>query len=163
MVAEDANLQSITVTFVEDSYIAGEDLLSYAGTTIQGTFDAVTGSLVLTGTGTETEWLKALQAVRYESIGSTFTEGSRFLQITLQDDGTENNTESTLFVIRKSSAIIDNSRPEFTLATSAISLPAHEEFVYIAEDATLKSDFSLILGATVTISPTTFKAKMSFK
>ncbi len=39
-VADGAQLQSIRVSFIEESYVPGEDSLSFVGTTIQGTFDA---------------------------------------------------------------------------------------------------------------------------
>jgi hypothetical protein len=152
VVAEGSSLQRITVAFVEDSYLPNEDRLTFSGSSIQGDFDVELGSLVLTGTGTDSEWLTALQSIRYESIGENFTEGSRFLKITIEDDAQENNSASSLFVIRKAQTHGQMAQPQLTLNTTSTLLPANEDFVYIADGLTLVSEETLLLGAVVTIS-----------
>lgn len=78
-IAQGSAITSVSIRFVEGSYVAGEDLLSYTGSTIIGMFDAVDGVLNLSGSGTEDDWSAVLQQVTYSSTGASFTEGNRYL------------------------------------------------------------------------------------
>lgn len=154
-VASFSAIQSITVEFIEDSYVAGDDELLFSsveGSTIQGTFDTVAGKLVLTGAGKLTEWIAALHEIKYQSVSPEFEVGARYLKITVQDYGIENNTDSEFFSISKKLEIAEHVAPTITLASSSIALGANDEFATITEDLSLSSGDLLLFGATVSIT-----------
>lgn len=151
-IADSSSISNIVIRFVEDSYVAGEDLLSYTGPTISGQFDTVNGVLTLSGTGTEDDWSQALQQVKYSSIGATFTEGNRYIDVTVTDNGAENSTASAIFVVDKTLSEETHSSPVLTLTTANLNLPANEAFAYLDTELTLTASSSMLLWATVAIS-----------
>lgn len=151
-IEDGSTISSITISFVEESYVAGEDLLSYTGTSISGVFDTINGVLTLSGSGTEEDWSGALQHVKYSSIGATFTEGNRYIDVTVTDNGVENNIASAIFVVDKALSDESHSSPVLTLTTNNLDLPANEEFAYLDTELTLMASSPMLLWATVAIT-----------
>jgi FKBP-type peptidyl-prolyl cis-trans isomerase len=67
---------------ITDGYVSGEDLLAFANTSnITGNFNAATGVLTLSGTGTVAEFQSALRSVTYDNTNSETLEETRKIEI----------------------------------------------------------------------------------
>ena len=151
-VFDNATIQSVSLAFVDGTYSKGEDYLDYADEIFTSTFDSETGVLTLTGTGTESQWNAALRQVTYESSGDVFTESNRYLEITVKDSGTDNNSVSKIVVIDNSQVSETHSSPVLTLSNETVPMAANEDFQYLDSNLTLTSTSPRILWATVAIS-----------
>lgn len=152
-VAEGSDIESIVVEFVGEDYVAGDDVLSYNASNIQGVFDSNVGRLVLTGQATATEWATALGQIRYESTAAKFVEGYRYLRFTLQDNsGQDNDTTSVDYVIEKVTTLSAHPAPTVTLAQTDLTFPANADYIIVGDDLSLTVDAPNLLIAYVTIS-----------
>lgn len=151
-VATGSKIQRIEIAFAADGYVSGVDQLSYAGGGIQAHFDVATGTLLMTGEAPTNEWNAALQQVMYQSGGATFSEGNRFLIITVYDDGSENNSASDLLAISRTSTTPVHSSPVLELGTLPSQFGANEELMVLAPALTLSTDTAMLVGATISIS-----------
>lgn len=91
---DDGNLRSATVQ-ITDNYQNGEDVLalddSHSGIS-DANFNATTGTLNITGTGTLAEFEAALKAVTYENIGGNSGDAERTVTITVSDESDQSNS-----------------------------------------------------------------------
>jgi hypothetical protein len=88
------NLASATVQ-ITANYVNGEDVLGFSNTaTITGTFDALTGTLTLTGSDTVANYQAALASVTYFNTSSTPSGASRTVTI-IANDGAANSVAAT--------------------------------------------------------------------
>ena len=75
-----ANLQ------ITGGYVSGEDTLAFGGLgAISGSWNAGSGTLTLTGSGTTAEWQTALRAVTYENSSNNPTTAPRTVTATISD------------------------------------------------------------------------------
>ncbi len=92
-VPDGETIQSVRLDFVDDRFVANEDVLAFDAATfnvanssnLAAEFDSATGSLVLTGTATEENWTAAVQKITYESTAANVTEAPRYLTLTATD------------------------------------------------------------------------------
>lgn len=141
-----------SVAFDPETYIAGEDVLSYSGTTIAGTFDPATGVLTLTGTGTAAEYSDALQHVLYENAATTLTPGQRFVTITVEDNAADNTTGSIISAIIALDSAATFASPTITVSAAHSTLPASDDELILDPEMTLSGDLPMLTGATVAIT-----------
>lgn len=152
-VAEGSDIESIVVEFLGDDYVAGDDVLSYNGSNIQGTFHTTLGRLTLTGHATTAEWATALGQIRYESNAATFVEGYRYLRFTLRDNsGEDNDTASVDYIIEKVTTLSAHPAPTVTLTQTDLIFPANDDYIVVGDDLSLTVDAPNLLVAYVTIS-----------
>lgn len=160
-VPDGETIQSVRFDFDAESYVAGEDVLSFdvvafnndTGSNLTSQFDTTTGALILAGTASEQNWNAAIQDVRYNSLGGTDTvplsEGQRYVTVTVTDGS--NNAVARHVVIDVTSALHVNNPPELTLATDMITLGAHEEMKHLDPQLTLTSEAPKLIEAKVSI------------
>lgn len=151
-VADDAMIQSITIQFVEDSFVPGVDVLAFTGELITGDFDAEAGILTLTGEGTVSDWEDALKQVQFAVAGDVVTPGVRYLEVTVVDDAQDNSSTTSFFVIAVQTTATDPVSPALTLPERNLTLSTDEDFIFLNPELTLASSSSMILSATVAIS-----------
>jgi hypothetical protein len=71
------NITTATVK-IDANYVAGQDVLQFTNTGfITGVFNASTGTLTLSGTGTYAQYQAALRSVTYDNLSSSPTPGIR--------------------------------------------------------------------------------------
>jgi hypothetical protein len=88
------NLASATVQ-ITANYVNGEDVLGFSNTaSITGTFDALSGTLTLTGSDTVANYQAALASVTYFNTSSTPSGASRTVTI-IANDGAANSVAAT--------------------------------------------------------------------
>jgi hypothetical protein len=152
-VADGNQVESLVVEFLGDEYVSGDDVLSFAGSNIQGNFDSLLGRLELTGQASAEEWAAALGQIRYESTAATFSEGYRYLRFSLHDNsGEENGSTFVDYVIEKVATLSAHPAPFITLAQSDLTFPANDDYLSIGEDLVLGADAPNLLVAYVVIS-----------
>ncbi|OED39544.1 hypothetical protein AB833_15070, partial [Chromatiales bacterium (ex Bugula neritina AB1)] len=82
---DDVNLEVATVS-ITSNYSAGEDILAFANTAnITGSFDALTGLLILTGSDTLAAYQGALRSVTYENTSDDPSALSRTVAFVVND------------------------------------------------------------------------------
>jgi len=82
---DDVNIESAQVR-ISLGYANGEDVLAFANTlTITGTWNAITGTLVLTGTDTLANYEAALRSVTYENLSSSPSTVTRTIGFSVND------------------------------------------------------------------------------
>jgi len=80
---------------ITTNYQSGEDLLAFVNTVnITGTFDAVSGTLVLVGTDTVDAYIAALRSVTYQNLSDTPINLPRTVQFVVEDGIADSNTAS---------------------------------------------------------------------
>jgi hypothetical protein len=91
---DSANLVSATVQ-ITGNYVNGEDVLGFSDTaTITGSFDALTGTLTLTGSDSVANYQAALASVTYVNTSPTPSGASRTVTI-IANDGTASSVAAT--------------------------------------------------------------------
>ncbi len=96
--ADDANLQSLTVTITNLLDGAAESLnANTSGTSISASYDSVTGILSLTGTDTVAHYQQVLRSVTYNNISDTPDETARVIQF-VANDGMDDSNVATATV-----------------------------------------------------------------
>jgi hypothetical protein len=152
-VADGNQVESLVVEFLGEEYVSGDDVLSFAGSNIQGNFDSLLGRLELTGQASAAEWAAALGQIRYESTAATFSEGYRYLRFSLHDNsGEENGSTFVDYVIEKVATLSAHPSPFITLAQSDLTFPANDDYLSISQDLVLGANAPNLLVAYVTIS-----------
>lgn len=74
-------VQQATVS-ITGGYVSGQDKLAFSNTgSITGSFNAATGRLTLTGTGTAAEFQSALRSVTYDNTSTTTLEKTRKIEV----------------------------------------------------------------------------------
>jgi VCBS repeat-containing protein len=93
---DNTNLVGATVAIAPAQFKAGEDVLAFSNQSgIQGTFDAGTGTLTLTGSASLANYQAALRSVTYANTSDTPDTTTRTVTFTV-DDGEVNNHTGTL-------------------------------------------------------------------
>ncbi|TNF66425.1 MAG: DUF4347 domain-containing protein [Gammaproteobacteria bacterium] len=88
---DDTNMESATIA-ISANYVQGEDFLSFTPVgSIIGSFDATTGSLVLTGTDTLANYELALASVTYDNISNDPSVLQRQIDFYVNDGDTQSN------------------------------------------------------------------------
>ncbi|MCA9050536.1 MAG: trypsin-like serine protease, partial [Planctomycetaceae bacterium] len=154
-------IQEVRFDFDGESFVAGEDVLSFdvndfntdTGSSLQSQYDAMTGSLVLTGTATENAWNVALQEVQYQSLGGTngimLSDGPRYVRISVTDGS--GNTVARHVVVDVTLAGHANPVPELTLSTNMITLKPHDNMMVLDGGLTLTSNAPKLIEGRVSI------------
>jgi gliding motility-associated-like protein len=108
---DDDSLAVAEVAFVDEFYVVGEDMLSFANTSrIKGTFDAQTGVLTLTGLAPIQDYITAVRSVQYSFIGGDdFEENIRRIYVRVSDGN--NFSDLRERVIKLNSALTDIDIP----------------------------------------------------
>ncbi len=89
---DSANLVSATVQ-ISGNYAAGEDVLSFVNTaTIFGSWNALNGTLTLTGSDTVANYEAALRTVRYANASESPSTALRTVGFTVSDGALNSNT-----------------------------------------------------------------------
>jgi hypothetical protein len=92
--ADNALLQSATVT-ISSGYVSGQDVLSFTNTaSITGSFSASTGTLTLTGPDTVADYQTALRSITYTNTSSTPNTAPRTVSF-VASDGTVTSAAAT--------------------------------------------------------------------
>ena len=90
--ADSTNLIGATVQ-ITAGYVNGEDVLSFVNAFgISGSFNAVNGTMTLTGTTTVANYQSALRTVLYSNPSQNPTTAGRTATFQVDDGGTENNS-----------------------------------------------------------------------
>jgi hypothetical protein len=100
---DDSNLASATIK-ISSEYKQDEDILTvpvYAN--ITGTWDPVTGTLVLSGEASLQDYQKALRNIKYDNFGTLPTLNKRTITITVNDGDANSNIQQR--------SIVFNSQP----------------------------------------------------
>jgi hypothetical protein len=80
---------------ISGNYQNGEDVLAFTNTAgITGSWDAVTGTLSLSGTDTKANYQLALRSVSYENTSTTPSNLTRTISFTINDGTYNSNTET---------------------------------------------------------------------
>ena len=88
---DNANLAGVTVR-ISGNYQPGQDVLSFANTaTITGTWDALTGTLTLSGSDTVANYQAALRAVEYQNTSDNPSAAVRTVSFTVGDGAAGSN------------------------------------------------------------------------
>ncbi|MDN5211424.1 Ig-like domain-containing protein [Fulvivirgaceae bacterium BMA12] len=125
---DNANLSSATVSFT-GTYIQGEDELVFvqAGTGINGSFNALTGVLSLTGNEPVGDYQTVLSSLQYlNNAGANPTGGARELTFFISDGALNDTDTKTVFVVTNNSSPVlsnggiddvtaDEDDPDFTI------------------------------------------------
>ena len=144
----DSTELSAAVVTISSGYQQGADVLSAVGQDgiTVGTFDAVTGSITLTGTASIASYQAVLRLVTFENTSDNPTTDTREITFQITDDG--NNTASATRTVE---VVPVNDAPLIELSVSTSSA---EEGTVTALDELLSVtdvDSSTLSGATVTI------------
>jgi len=92
--ADSANLATAVVQ-ITDNYVNGEDILGFSAVGgITGAWNAGTGTMVLSGTGTVAEFQDALRAVTYTNASENPDTTSRTLTFRVNDGALDSNDQS---------------------------------------------------------------------
>ncbi|NJR64806.1 MAG: cadherin repeat domain-containing protein [Leptolyngbyaceae cyanobacterium CRU_2_3] len=126
------NLTGAAVTLI--GYVPGQDSLGFTTQgAIQGSFDAATGILTLTGTATQAAYTAALQSITYTNSSSNPNTTNRTVRFTATDGTNTSNITS-----RPIQILATNTAP--TIATSAGNLAYTENSGAVAIDPAIKVD-----------------------
>ena len=89
---DDTEIESATIQ-INGNYVFGQDVLSFTNTaTISGTWNAATGTLVLNGTESWSNYELALRSTRYENLSNAPSSAPRTVSFTINDGELESNT-----------------------------------------------------------------------
>ncbi len=89
---DDTNIESATIQ-ITGNYANGEDLLAFSNTpNITGSWDAVTGTLTLTGSDTLANYEAALRGVTYENTSDYPSTATRTVSFTVNDGDNDSNS-----------------------------------------------------------------------
>lgn len=182
--ADSANIASASVQ-ITDNYVNGEDVLAFINQNgITGSFDALTGTLTLTGSSSVANYQAALRSVTYVNSSATPSTLARTISF-IANDGTAASTAATRTVniiavnnlvssptysnsetMQQSSALIDAS-PAYsssdTLAQSSAeftSSPVYSSSAIVNESSASSSSNSLSSNAE-TVSASSFGVSSS--
>ncbi len=153
-VFNDQQITQISISFEDDSYKSGEDVLGYFATEsdLTASFDAVAGTLVIQGVGTADEWQEALQNVYIASLDDKFTPGTRFLEVTVTDLSYDNSDTSILQVIQKQTNAALPKAPSTKLSQPSIALKPHSDFQLLDPGLLVQSEMPKLVAAKVAIA-----------
>ena len=89
--ADSTTLAGATVQ-ISGNYQSGQDVLSFTNTaTITGTWNAITGTLTLSGTDTLANYMAALQSVKYVDTSTSPSTATRMVTFQVTDGSTTSN------------------------------------------------------------------------
>jgi hypothetical protein len=89
--ADHTTLTSAMVTI--DNFVSDQDVLTFANSAeITGSFDAVTGSLTLSGNATLAQYQAAIRSITYHNTSNNPNTALRTVQITVNDGNLNSNT-----------------------------------------------------------------------
>jgi len=145
---DDTNFEGATLS-ITGNYLNGEDILAFVDQSgITGTFDAASGSIVLQGTATISDYQTAVRTITYENTSEAPSNMVRTAILNVDDgDGISNNITITINVIPV------NDAPEISGTATALNYPESSGPVAI-DDALLASDIdnTELASATITIN-----------
>jgi large repetitive protein len=145
------NLQGATIS-LGSSYKPGEDFLRFTDTAnIEGTFDATTGTLTLTGSATLAEYQTALRAVKYENTSPTPDTSDRTITFTVTDE----DAQPAMSAPATRTVKVQDTANAPVLAASGGTINYVEQAVGLIIDSGLgitDPDGNTITGAIITIA-----------
>ena len=102
---DDTDIESAVIQ-ITGNYANGEDVLAFTNTgTITGVWDAVTGTMTLTGSDTLANYEAALRSVTYENTSDDPSALTRTVSFTVNDGDVDGNVVPASVVITTSSPI----------------------------------------------------------
>ena len=129
--ADDANIESATVT-ITGNYQSGADELDFTNQNgITGSWNAANGALTLSGTATLENYKTALTTVTFENASSSVSTLTRTISFTANDGRDNSNTVTRDMTLREI-----NNTPFVSVNTGGI---VEEGGVYVFTDQNLKS------------------------
>ncbi len=124
---DDEIVENARISFVENSYVKNEDVLSFTNTDkINGSWNAESGILTLTGTTTLADYQLALRNVLYENTSENPDEKARTVSFQVSSHGTPSN------VLTRKISIVVNERP--TIASFGKETPEDQPITFSTED-----------------------------
>jgi large repetitive protein len=157
LVASDPDSPNLTgATITLGGYVAGQDSLVFADQNgISGSFNAVTGTLALTGTASVALYQAALRSLIYSNNSETPATNPRTISISLTDGATTSNTATTQiqFESRLSVPVLDlNGSSSLGIDFSSTFVISGAPVAIAASDARLTGQNGTIASAQVRIS-----------
>jgi large repetitive protein len=157
LIASDPDSPDLTgATITLGGYVAGQDSLVFADQNgISGSFNAVTGTLALTGTATVALYQAALRSLIYSNNSETPATNPRTISISVTDGTTRSNTATAQiqFESRLSVPVLDlNGSGSFGIDFSSTFVISGAPVAIAASDARLTGQNGTIASAQVRIS-----------
>lgn len=145
---------TIQITSGYQNNAGGHDLLSFTNQLgIAGSFNAVTGTLTLSGLSSVSNYRTALRSVSFSSSGSNVSAADRILTIVATDDS-GSPTANSLPVTRTVTVTTTNTPPALTgIPATALTYVRGAAAALVAPNAiVLDSDSINLTGATIQIT-----------
>ena len=145
---DSTSLSSATVQ-ITGNYVAGQDILGFTNTaSITGSFNAVTGTMTLSGTDTIANYVAALRSVTYMNTSNAPSAALRTVTWNATDTsaGTGAGLTSTITVtsVNTPPAVVTSNSPSYTENAAALTL---EPSLSVTDP-----DSATLSGATVSIT-----------
>ncbi|NJR38003.1 MAG: hypothetical protein HC781_03070 [Leptolyngbyaceae cyanobacterium CSU_1_4] len=147
------NLEGATLTL--EGYVAGQDSLIFADQNgITGSFNAVTGTLFLTGTATVALYQAALRSLIYSNNSDNPVTTPRTIRVSLTDGAANSNTASVQiqFDNRLAVPVLDLNGTSGGIDFSSTFVISGAPVAIAAKDAKLTGQNNAIVSAQVKIS-----------
>ncbi|QNJ13758.1 putative cadherin domain-containing protein [Synechococcus sp. A18-46.1] len=146
--ADDTNIESATVS-ISSGFQSAEDVLAFLDTSsISGSWNASTGVLTLTGSGTLANYKAALESVTYNNTSDTPNTSNRIISWVVNDGDT--NSSAVTYTI---SVAAVNDAPVIAGASATLAFSEGNGATIIDSSLTITdADDSNIESATVSIS-----------
>lgn len=140
----------------------GHDLLSFTSQNgINGSFDAATGTLTLTGTSSVSNYRTALRSVAFSTSGTAVSSNTRTLTITATDDAPTPVTSAA--ISRDVAVTTTNTSPVVSgLSVSQVYVQGSPGLLFAAGLVVTDSDSAKLNGATVTFTNWQAGDRLSF-
>lgn len=130
VVDDNANLSGATVQ-ITGNYVSTEDLLTYtipSGSGISAAFDAVTGTVTFSGSGTVANYQSTLRSLRYRNSNGTMASPlTRTISFSTNDGSLASNTTSRNVVVAAKRTVTTNEEVnvDFPVAAYAVDVNAN--------------------------------------
>jgi hypothetical protein len=146
---DDIQLQSATLA-ISGNFAGIEDELVFSNQSgITGTYDALNGTLTLSGTAEIADYESAIRSVTYRNNSDVPSDQTRTVTITVTDGDTFSNTVSRLLQITP----VNDAPGLSAMETAVVSYTENGAPVLITNNLTVTdSDSTLLTGATVSIT-----------
>jgi hypothetical protein len=128
-------------------FVAGQDVLNFVNQNgINGTFDAGTGTLTLSGTASEANYQTALRSITYENTSNNPNTSPRTIQFSVNDGSSNGTGQSTIQITAT------NDLPTVNVTNSPLIFSENGPAVRIDPSLSLTDEDSPNLsGATITV------------
>ena len=141
---DEVNISGATVRIVDND--SALDVLAVNDNgTITGAFNATSGVLTLTGTGTAAEYQTILRAVTYDNLEAPLAATTKRIEFTVTSDAGPTSSSRTL-------DIEGRTLPTFALSSSSLQLDRSASAVPLDDQVELSGENFEVTGATIEIA-----------